>query len=377
MNLTESASGREVFKVILINILVVLVLLLLVEGLFRLMEARTSDQTGSHEQFRLTQPEPYERSSYWSQAFIEESFRQPGGWSTPEGTRIVLPNDFEGRWFNVRESVRVTVDQPVNPTGYVYLFGGSTVYNSEVPDEFTIASQLQARLNQAGIPLAVVNMGVTSVTSGQQVERLKSGVRLTDKDVVVFYDGVNDVTQGVFYRNPSGWIAGEVASAPLTTRLFRKLAEESAFIRWVDQAILTESHTESPQMTFTEADIEATSDLYLSSLNAGKNFSDAAGAKFFHFLQPTIASKETLNPYEKELIERGGSIMPAGMLEALRATYPVFQERLLGLPWSTDLTTSFNGLSRSPYLDFVHVTEEANGVIANEIFKQLVRRTDF
>src|SRR6266480_3659899 len=58
--------------------------------------------------FRASRPEPYRNSPYFSPEFIEESFRQPGNWIfTP--TNLFIPQDFEGRYFNVRDGLRVTV----------------------------------------------------------------------------------------------------------------------------------------------------------------------------------------------------------------------------------------------------------------------------
>src|SRR5262245_26253949 len=46
--------------------------------------------------YRLAQPGPYKDAPYFSRAFVHESQTQPGGWTTPDGTRLVLPNDFTG-----------------------------------------------------------------------------------------------------------------------------------------------------------------------------------------------------------------------------------------------------------------------------------------
>src|SRR5258708_24341385 len=92
--------------------------------------------------FRRTQPPPYQSAPYFSQEFIDESYLEPGKWITPEGTNLVLPGNFRGKWFNVTNNRRVTTNQP-QAAKTIYIFGGSTTYDSEVPDWYTMPSQFQ------------------------------------------------------------------------------------------------------------------------------------------------------------------------------------------------------------------------------------------
>lgn len=359
-------------SVLLVNVVVVAALLGLLEGAFRLLEISSDRGYMSHEEFRSTRPEPYQESPYWSKEFLMESFVQPDGWTTPAGTRLVLPNDFRGKWINVRQNLRVTEGQPSSAKGHVYLFGGSTVYGGEVPDEFTIASQLQKLLTDAGVPLSVVNLGATSVNSAQQVERLKTSVHPTNDDIIVFYDGVNDVLNGVWYGDPEGWIVGQIRDqAPFGARVIRRLSRESAVMRWIDMNVVS-----AASYAFPEATVKQVSNLYIANLIDGKKFADSRGAMFLHFLQPNLATKVPLTPYEKRLITLDGEIVPKGILAAYSTTYPLFRERLSNVSWSTDLTSVLNKLTLSPYLDHCHVTEQANTVIAEAIFARLMNELE-
>ena len=100
------------------------------------------------------------------------------------------------------------------------MFGGSTVYNSEVPDSLTIASQIAAiGANQA--LFEVVNMGATSIHSAQQFARLKSEIELEKGDIVVFYDGVNDVLQRIVYENREGYMFGQPKNESRLIKIIR------------------------------------------------------------------------------------------------------------------------------------------------------------
>ncbi len=119
----------------------------------------------------------------------------------------------------VRNGIRVTAFQPEKFENTVYLFGA--IYNAEVPGYLTIASQLQSFFEaRYGDRFIVQNYGTSTVTVAQQLERLKTLV-LKPKDIVVFYDGANDICQGLFYANPEETII---------ERDHRAVAEEPRFV---------------------------------------------------------------------------------------------------------------------------------------------------
>src|SRR5579859_5472913 len=155
--------------------------------------------------FRSSQPIPYQAAPYFSQDFVNESFEQPGGWYTPDKTILLLPKDFSGKYFNVANGIRKTAFQPQNYQHTIYVVGGSAIYDSEVPDEYTLPSQLQQLFNtQDGNKYRIENLGSITVNLVQQVARLKT-VHLDQGDIVIFYDGVNDVVESLYYHDPDGW----------------------------------------------------------------------------------------------------------------------------------------------------------------------------
>ena len=83
--------------------------------------------------FRPAQPAAYEGASYFSSASSVTSRASKG---------LHFPD------INVQEAQRVTPGQPANPETDIWVFGGSTLFNAEVPDSLTIATLLQAPLNR-------------------------------------------------------------------------------------------------------------------------------------------------------------------------------------------------------------------------------------
>ena len=110
------------FRTLFIQLTVIIVLLISVDLITSLFIKRIG-----HKEFRIQQPEPYINAEYFSKDFINESFAQPGGWLLDKTYGGVKPSNFEGKWINVRNNKRVTINKPGNYLRKIYLFGGSTV----------------------------------------------------------------------------------------------------------------------------------------------------------------------------------------------------------------------------------------------------------
>ena len=69
-----------------------------------------------------------------------------------------VKSDYKGKWINVKNNRRVTINEPKDYKRSDISVRGSTVYNGEVPDNLTIASQL-ASFGANDNLYEVVNMG--------------------------------------------------------------------------------------------------------------------------------------------------------------------------------------------------------------------------
>lgn len=327
------------------------------------------DTYNDHKSFRLSQPQPYQDAPYFSVDFINESFEQPGGWTVPPGTNLLLPNDYKGKYFNVDDGIRRTTHNPPDPTRQVYLFGGSTVYASEVPDDHTIASHLQRLLMRYGYPsYRVVNLGVTSVNTIQQVERLLL-TEISADDIVIFYDGVNEVVQGVLYGNAGDTIFEKDRSRPFWEKLFYRISNRSALVRHA----LAES-TRNYQIRDLELRVDRIVTQYRKKIDEAETHVRAQGANFLHFLQPSIFSRAALNDYEQDLLKL--ELIPIQAENAFRSSYSllagVVKNRAEQGYADFDLSAVFDGLQKSVYLDFCHVNHVGNEIIANAMMGALI-----
>ena len=109
---------------------------------------------------------------------------------------------YQGELYNIDGvGLRRTVQPP--PSGAngaekrlrIFMFGGSTVHGQFARDEHTIPSRLAARLAADGISCEITNFGQLGYVSTQEVLALELELRQGNvPDLVVFYDGANDLT---------------------------------------------------------------------------------------------------------------------------------------------------------------------------------------
>jgi len=349
-------------RVLLIQLLVGIVFVIIVD--LMLFPFVIKD---GHKEFRMKQPEPYLQANYFSLSFINESFSQPNGWIIDRETGVVKPSNFEGKWFNVKKHQRLTTNSPDIYKHKLYLFGGSTVYNSEVPDSLTIASQL-AYIGANSDSFEVVNMGATSINSSQQFERLKSEVELKKDDVVIFYDGVNDVQQRIVYENKYGYMHGYPVHESAFIKLLRICGRFSSIAKLLIN-IMNDNVREIPLDL-----IEKSIDDYLYTLSEAKRHVENAGGKFYHFLQPTLFTKKVYNDYEIFLIKSGNPFVPKQTRSAFIQAYPIIEKKLSTVYYSKSFTNAFDGLTVSPYLDFCHINHIGNEIIAKRIWENIEKK---
>ena len=351
-------------KIFLYNFLILFILVILLECFFYLKVKNNSSIYKSHYDFRKLQPEPYKNATYFSNHFLEEWKKHPGGYSQILGTKIIIPNNFQGKYINVKENLRVTTSQPKNSLNTVHVFGGSTIFGGEVPDKYTIPSFLQVGLNNADQKYIVKNYGVSSIITKQQYERMKKTVRIKKDDIVIFYDGANDILQKIYFNNQDGWIFGGGDKKELYwIKILRKIAKYSYFISYIDKKIT--------RALPLKANFENEGQVYLNEIKDANEYVKSQGGKFYHFLQPVLFEKENKNRYEKELLLT--SLVPVGLEDVFKKGYPEFKKQLKKLSYSNDLTKSFDDTEKSPYLDWCHINHEGNEIIANKIFNIIIK----
>jgi hypothetical protein len=123
-------------------------------------------------------------------AYLQTEWQSIPVYMSPDGWAF---RDFHGRYYNIDNGLRRVTRQPLVYTSTVYLYGNSGMFDPDVPDEATTASQLQALFNAQGYPVRVVNRAMTGVTVSGELIRLKE-TPIQRGDTVLFVDGAMDIT---------------------------------------------------------------------------------------------------------------------------------------------------------------------------------------
>jgi hypothetical protein len=328
----------------------------------------------------------YSSKPWFSREFLASTLaKPPGSWHNPKGTRLLLPADYKDRYFTIRDGVRATVgfDADGLPPGRrprrLFVLGGSTTYCMEVPDAFTFASQLQQRL--AAIPetrdIEVVNCGVPAAVSLQEVERLEYEIgRNNIPDFCIFFDGLNDVFQGVFNGGPGNTISNELRVYTNKGLLFylKRVAGVSVAARTIYHSIVDAQGRNDP-LARPEAAVRelavTTADVYEQNLLRAKSICDRYRIRMFVYLQPTLYTIDRpLTPHEQATAAREGRIKA----ETIRKTYPLLRAKLELLSqrgiMAYDVSDLFGANSEPIFVDQYHVESTGNALIAAAILKR-------
>lgn len=344
-------------------LIILLVTLLMLVGMELIAKAVFSDKLQSHYELMRSQPPPYENAPYWSPSLISESQRATWSIYISDDDSLMLVNDFNGEFINIENGRRVTTNQPIGVVPTLWLVGGSTLFNEEVPDEYTVASYLQRLI---GNRYRVENYGVSSANITQEVARLRT-LDVRPNDLVVFMDGVNEILVGIYYGDHTSAIVREnrnrIEQMPASGLL--ETFSYLTFVRFIT-AMSMPIPTHLQNIDTVEQLGQETANHYEQRLLEAQEFTESQGATFVHFLQPHLFTLQTLSEYEQSL-NRNPHIMLPGLETAYRSGYGYLEAVSAGLPFSYDISDAFDDVRQNGeelFLDFCHVTHRGNELLA-------------
>lgn len=385
----NTASQKRKLSRVLINIMLALlaglITIFAVEGLTRIFFGRISfleDELGKFPVDMVATNEEFLAAYQEGQHLITRA-----DWRAD--MNLWIPANYSGKYINVEDNIRVTTHQPENYKRNIYLFGGSTMYSVEVPDEYTIASILQIKLNERyPDTYRVINMGVMAYTVEHQAMLLKT-IQLNPGDKVIFYDGVNDAAS-LYYCcvNHYGKTLSDLATMdedePVLTvwderliRWNRVLAANSIFYH---NFVSYRNHPPSfftNDETFTSLKQELFDD-YSKQLQMAEEYTLAQSAEFYHFLQPNVLLGEN-KTYRESLFSSKYRLMQVGFDQMILEGYGVLKEALeeMGqggmhqMDLSLVLDIDRKDTNIEFYYDWCHVNHIANEIIAEAIFQEI------
>jgi lysophospholipase L1-like esterase len=288
-------------------------------------------------------------------------------------------------------------DAPEAPgsTVKVFMFGGSTMWGAGARDDFTIPSHFAKEVNGRGINCKVTNFGQSGYVTTQEVIELSLQIRNGNvPDVAIFYDGVND-TFAAFQQGVAGLPQNEfnrevefnlLQKNELRGMAVRDAVNRLSIIRFINGARggagARQSDTQfSPlecakPISDKQALARAVTEKYLSNVKLAQALSKSYGFKCLFYWQPMIYQKRQLTDYERRAIELEYNF--AGMKEFYAETYGLMQKRAEGPerdPALHDISAIFDQVSAPIYIDYCHLGEKGNGMVARAMVEDFLRLT--
>ena len=325
---------------------------------------------------------PYYAGQEWSSTYWKEATQAENYGYSPYDVWSHLP--YSGETINVGiDGIRLTPRAVCTEDAlHVFAFGGSTMWGWGAPDWETIASHLQAGLDlvQDG-PVCVTNFGEDGYVSTQEVISLLKQLQIGNvPDIVIFYDGINDVFAAYESGNP-----GE---HPLLSELGALFEEqEHPLIAWVKSSrvyALTErlvarmafnpaADSSLPENGPVDAEAEelgsATAEVYLNNYRAVDGLANEYGFDFYFFWQPHLALDEKhLTDHEQDMKSR----LDPDLVDLAEQVYDRIensQEQYERLWYIGDV---FADRREQIWIDeWGHITPEGNRLVANEMLRVL------
>jgi hypothetical protein len=241
-----------------------------------------------------------------------------------------------------------------------------------VPDWGTIPAYLQAELSaRTGRPACIVNYGDPGYVSTQSVISLISELQAGRiPDQVIFYDGVNDPVAaagagkaGVHYnlgaiskmfserQNP---LASWLRSWHIVTAVEGLAAKRTA--ARARATPVGPNNVDSLAQAVTQA--------YLANIETVAALGNRFGFKYAFFWQPSIATtKKQLTDEEKEI----SGLLPQAAQDVLIRTYPLVEAQAGRRENLFSITDAYDGETAQVWVDWFHVTAEANQLIAKRM----------
>jgi len=306
------------------------------------------------------------------------------------GEYINITSDGLRKTYNFNEA------KTASSTMKVFIFGGSTIWGLGVDDDQTIPSIFVKEAKNRGVNCEVTNFGQYAYVSTQGVIELMLQLQKGNiPDSVIFYDGVND-TFGAFQLSIPGLPFDEIrrekefnllSSTELKTLAVKAEINRFSTVRFLNGALkkfnLRHDNFQSIPLQYEKpisdrgALARAVVDRYFNNIRLVQALSQYYGFTCHFYWQPVIYLKQHLTDYERKSLELDFNY--PGMKEFYLETYAYLQQRAAGMKNNNafhDISSIFNDVPDPIFVDFNHMGERGNSLIAKrmvEDFAHLAR----
>ncbi len=270
---------------------------------------------------------------------------------------LITLGDFDGLYINVEDGRRVTTGSTGLREKRILVFGGSTILCGELPDSMTVTSNLQKILNSNDLEFDVLNYGISGLRIENQFEILETVRDLNSNDIVVFYDGINDLNR--IFEEGLERRANQTPSRQLN-KIAKELEKRSLLFRDISITNYLDGLGVSQAYLANEVGQQIT-DNWLKFDAMARKYVESKGAKFVHILQPNWLTLESVNNSTK--LKKHWSDR--------KIIQSAFEKSVTPETKIKDLTKIFDDLDTTPFFDWAHIDEVGTAKVAEEMFAVL------
>ena len=305
---------------------------------------------------------------------------------------------FSGRTININDDGTRRTWNPdyssLDHAGKIFVFGGSTCLGTGARDFYTIPSFISKYLHNGGYKYKVYNYGQSAFTFKQElfylIYLLRDGFH---PDIVIFYDGINDIystyQSGKVVVNQNYETVNEKIRFNHNIFNYVKSSFELFLKNYIwNSKIITafnkirrnikkdDETSLQVHSKFSDTEIKILSreiiNEYLRSLELLDKISKLYNFKYLNFWQPSLFTEKVI--FEEEDKDGFGQIRSHDnsckklFVNCQRLVEQKFYGKIV------DISQVFDQRDKPYYLDVLHVTEEANSIIADSIYQELISR---
>jgi lysophospholipase L1-like esterase len=338
------------------------------------------------EKLGSTSPE-YARYAWAAEFWKEEQARRKVHLGRYVPFLIWGVTEWHGKYVNADSTPLGTLRRTVEPDNArcagkpittIWMFGGSTLFGSGVPDFATLASYLARDLNSKGPNCyEVSNWGAEGYDTNQEIilleKQLKAG---RHPDIAIFYDGVNDSYVGMF---APGFPEAHWDYAAIQARVEGTLAGKLEFLRnsyalrLVREMMVQHSGSRAQGAAIAESELrskaEAVLDNYEANLRLARTLGAAYGFRVECFWQPSLAfGRKRLASYEEQLVRLDENSPEGSAFPPMGAAYEEAERRAARNGDFNFLGNILDSMSEPLYLDrWMHLGPRGNEIVADNL----------
>ena len=270
----------------------------------------------------------------------------------------IVSRDNDLAHISISDRCRLTCGTPEKFLNRVFLLGGSTIFNAQVPNSKTIASFLQTQLNSVNAKLKVMNLGISGASSINRLDSVKASENFDAGDIILLYFGVNDTFLPTQFRE-------KINSLDLVFVNLNKVID-----------ILRRNFEIFGQLSFlTKPMAKVRVSKYITNLVIPRIFEfnkvcAQSNLKFLAILQPSLFSNINTDTATVEELNH----LPKFVPNFLEMANNLFVMSFRNHGFFVDARHIFKDAIEPVYCDWVHTTEFGNLIISEGIFKEISNR---